>query len=85
MRWASDTRPHIRNSAKPAPAGATTCTAGVVNARGRFGCAMRSARTPAHTIMKANSVPMLTNSPTSPIGSRPARIATTVPVRMVVT
>ena len=34
---------------------------------------------------KANRVPMLTSSPTSPIGSSPASTMTTIPVMMVVT
>ena len=34
---------------------------------------------------KASNVPMLTSSPTSPIGSSPPRTATMVPVTMVVT
>jgi len=45
----------------------------------------RNASTPRHTIVNANSVPMLTNSPTSPIGSNPASVVTTAPVTTVVT
>ena len=36
------------------------------------------------TTAKANSVPMLTSSPTRPIGKRPASIMTTMPVMIVV-
>ena len=34
---------------------------------------------------KANNVPMLTSSPTSPIGKNPASTATMIPVMIVVT
>ena len=49
-----------------------------------FGCVLRSTMTPTQTIAKANSVPMLTSSPTMPIGRSPAAIMTTSPVMIVV-
>ena len=49
------------------------------------GSLMRSTSTPTQTMAKANKVPMLTSSPTSPIGRRPASTVTTTPVMMVVT
>jgi len=44
---------------------------------------MRSTRTPKHTIPKAESVPIFTKSSNSESGSVAARIATTMPVIIV--
>jgi len=49
------------------------------------GLAMRNASVPIETTANANSVPMLTSSPTSPIGRIPASTATTAPEPMVET
>jgi hypothetical protein len=54
------------------PSTATTFTAGTLNARCSSGRFTRRIQTPAHTSMKANSVPMLVISPTMLSGSRPA-------------
>ena len=49
------------------------------------GSVTRSTSVPSDTTANANSVPMLTSSPTSSIGSSPASTATTTPVPMVAT
>ncbi len=44
------------------------------NGRGASGSFLRSTSTPSETSAKANSVPMLTSCPRTPIGVRPATI-----------
>src|SRR4029453_2043552 len=75
----------FHKTAEAAPSGATANTAGVLNGRWISGWVIRKTRTPRQTTPNANKVPMLTSSPTRPIGKRPARIATTAPVISVVT
>src|SRR5579875_275065 len=57
----------------------TSGTRGVLNGRGKFGRLFRKAQTPAETITKASSVPMLTRSASSPIGISDANAATQTP------
>ena len=66
-----------------APHSATIQIAGDLNGLTSSGSVTRSISVPIDTTAKANSVPMLTSSPTSPIGSRPAKTAATKPVPMV--
>src|SRR5213082_3010100 len=70
----------MRYAADRAPSGATTKTAGVLNARGRLGSRTRSTITPIDTITKASSVPIDTRLPASRTVSRDATMATTTPV-----
>ena len=51
----------------------------------RPGSTIRSTKVPAETTAKANSVPMLTSSPTRPMGSNPASTAAAMPETMVAT
>ena len=62
----------------------TTGTIGVLKGRGMFGRLYLSTITPKHTITNASSVPIETNSPSKPIGKKPATAAATTPVTMVV-
>jgi hypothetical protein len=71
----------LKRTAEAAPSGATANTAGVLNGRAISGRVIRKTRTPRQTTANANKVPMLTSSPTRPIGKRPARIATIAPAR----
>src|SRR5579863_3424846 len=48
----------------------TSGTSGVRNGRGVSGCARRITQTPAHTMTKANRVPMLVISPTTESGRK---------------
>ena len=66
-----------------APITGTKGTHGVRNPRGAFGSVFRSTMMPKHTIMKANKVPMETNSPSNPIGKNPAKNAENNPVTIV--
>jgi hypothetical protein len=59
--------------------------AGALNGRSRLGWVTRSIKTSIDTTANANSVPMLTNSPTRSIGKSAARTATTKPVVIVET
>ena len=56
-----------------------------LNGRGRFGSTRRSTMMPAATMTNANSVPMFVSSTTSLMLATPAKNATAIPVRMVVT
>ena len=58
-----------------APITGTKGTHGVRKPRGALGSVFLSTIMPKHTIMKANKVPMETNSPNSPIGKNPAKNA----------
>ena len=78
-------KPAISPTQQKIPRRGTVGTKGVRNGRWRSGRVRRRTITPAHTIAKASSVPMLTSSPSSWIGNRPATIAATEPVRIVVT
>ena len=71
----------IANSAKQliAPSTQTTGAAGTRNERGRSGRVLRSTSTPMQTVVNASSVPIETRSPSTLIGSRPARIAAMMP------
>src|SRR5450755_4210817 len=57
----------------------TNGTHGVLNERGRSGSRRQISHTPAHTITKASSVPMLTISSRTLMGSDAASAATKVP------
>src|SRR5436189_6230615 len=70
----------IRYSAESAPRGPTTNTAGVLNARGRFGSRTRSTTTPTETMTKASNVPIDTRVAASAIGRMAAKNATATPV-----
>src|SRR6184192_880052 len=70
----------MRYAADRAPSGATTKTAGVLNARGKVGSRTRSTITPIDTITNASSVPIDTRLPASRTVSRDATMATTTPV-----
>jgi len=61
----------------------TAGTNGTRNGRGIPGRVRRSTITPAETMMKAASVPMLTSSATEPRGRRLAMAAVTSPTRRV--
>ena len=63
------------------PSTGTHGTAGVRNGRFTRGWVRRRWITATHTRRKANSVPMLTISPSSPIGKLAAISATTAPIR----
>ena len=60
-------------------------TSGVRNGRGRFGSLLRSTITAIATMAKANSVPELEMSASSPTGKKAANTATNTPVMMVMT
>ena len=68
-------RPKIIAPQTTMPSTATTGSAGTVNPRGRSGRRERMIHTPAHTSMKANSVPMLVISPTMSPGTNAAKSA----------
>src|SRR5580693_4209360 len=72
-------RPDIGKIDVTALAGATIQIAGVRTGRFSPGSAMRSTGVPTDTTANANSVPVLTSSPTRPIDRKPARTATTAP------
>ena len=55
----------------------------LLNGRGMSGRLTRRIQTPAHTMTKARSVPMLTSSPRMSIGTKAAKTATQTPTRMV--
>src|SRR6476646_3593213 len=73
----------ISQNAESMPAIGVKGTHGVLNGRGISGRLRRSTQTPAQTITKASSVPMLTNSPRIPIGISAAKNATKIPTMMV--
>jgi hypothetical protein len=81
----SEGRLIIKNREVAAPAGPTIQIAGALNGRFSPGSINLSTSVPIETTANANSVPMLTSSPTRPIGSSPARTATTIPEPMVAT
>src|ERR1700756_5903397 len=70
---------------KKAPTIGTNGTSGVLNSRGTSGRVARSTITLIQTITKASKVPIETNSLSTPIGKRPAKVAATIPVTAVVT
>ena len=80
----SPVRLSIRNrQASTARAGSTGLN-GTRKARGRSGRVRRRMMTPIETSMKANNVPMLTNSASASSGMKPAKIVTTTPTPIVI-
>src|SRR5258708_21101646 len=73
----------ISQNADNIPAIGVKGTHGVLNGRGISGRLRRRTHTPAQTITKASRVPILTNSPTMPMGITPAKNATQMPTMMV--
>ncbi len=67
------------------PSGATAHTQGVRKGRLALGSLSRRMGTPAQTRANAKRVPMLVSSPSTVIGRNAAVIATSAPVKMVVT
>ena len=78
-------RERINQNAASIPAIGVNGTHGVLNGRGMSGRLRRSTHTPAQTITKASSVPILTSSPRIPIGIRAAKNATKMPTIVVTT
>src|ERR1700722_4420763 len=59
-------------------------TSGALNRRGKSGRVLRNTMTLMQTITKASKVPIDTNSLSTPMGKRPARVAERIPVTAVV-
>src|SRR5262249_46756445 len=74
----------IRYNADSAPIGATNHTAGVLNVRGKFGSRSRNTSTPIETMTNASNVPIETRLPASRTVKIAAKMATTIPVSIVV-
>src|SRR5258708_39713064 len=73
----------ISQNADNIPAIGVKGTHGVLNGRGISGRLRRRTHTPAQTITKASSVPMLTSTPRIPMGIRAAKNATQMTTMMV--
>ena len=76
--------PNMSASDTNIPMMGTKGTQGVLNGRGRSGRRTRKIQTPAETITKASSVPMLTSCPNWPMGITPPMMATKTPTMICV-